>query len=137
MWNPRQKEWLVCKKDNRQEALEHGPNAVGVYKESSEESSLASVGHVPIELSRLVNGFLGASEKHSVSVQVCGKRKREVGLIVLGLYCDFSLEQDIIFKPDLKKRDTQKPNDMTRTNIKEDICHFDFVYRYAFCQCTK
>ena len=29
--------------------------------------------------------------------------------------------------------------DMTRTNIKEDICHlaFVFVYRYAFCQCIK
>ena len=108
VWTPRQEEWLVCKKDNRQEALEHDSNAVGVYKESSEDSSLASVGHVPIELSRLVAGFLGASKKHSVSVQVCGKRKREVGLIVLGLYCDFSLEQDIISKPDLKKRDTPK-----------------------------
>ena len=56
-----------------------------MHKESSEDSSLALVGHVPIELSRLVAGFLGASKKHSVSVQVCGKRKREVGLIVPGL----------------------------------------------------
>ena len=48
VWTPRQEEWLVCKKDNRQEALEHDPNAVGVYKESSEDSSLALVGHVPI-----------------------------------------------------------------------------------------
>ena len=127
-------EWLVCKKDNRQEALEHDPNAVGVYKESSEDSSLAFVGHVPIELSTLVAGFLDASKKHSVSVQVCGKRKREVGPIVPGLYrartkkrrfgkilvkeikkiteryryFDFSLEQDIISKLDLKKRDTPK-----------------------------
>ena len=86
MWNPRQEEYLVCKEYNRQEALEHDPNAVGVYKESSEDSSLALVGHVPIELSRLVAGFLGASKKHSVSVQVCEKRKPEVGLIVPGLY---------------------------------------------------
>ena len=86
VWTTRQEEWLVCKKDNRQEASEHDPNAVGVYKESSENSSLALVGHVPIELSRLVADILGASKKHSVSVQVCGKRKREVGLIVPGLY---------------------------------------------------
>ena len=75
VWTPRQEEWLVCKKDNRQETLEHDPNAVGVYKESSEDSSLALVGHVPIELSRLVAGFLGASKKHSVSVQVFWEEK--------------------------------------------------------------
>ena len=51
-------------------------HTLGVYKESSEDSSLALVGHVPIELSRLVAGFLGASKKPSVSVQVCGKGKR-------------------------------------------------------------
>ena len=66
--------------------LEHDPNAVGVYKESSEDISLALVGHVPTELSRLVAGFLGASKKHSISVQVCGKRKREEGLIFPELY---------------------------------------------------
>ena len=30
VWTPRQEEWLVCKKDNRQEALEHDLNVVGV-----------------------------------------------------------------------------------------------------------
>ena len=69
-----------------QEALEHDPNAVGVYKESSKDSSLALVGHVPIELSRLAAGFLGASRKHSVSAKSVGREKREVGLIVPGLY---------------------------------------------------
>ena len=87
VWTPCQEEWLVCKKDNRQEALNHDPNAVRVYKESSEEdSSLALVGHVPIELSRLPAGFLGASKKHSVSAKSVGREKREVGLIVPGLY---------------------------------------------------
>ena len=73
---------------------------------------------------------------NSVSVQVCGKRKREVGLNFPGLYrarmkksgfgnilakeikkiterypyFDFRLEQDIISKPALKKRDTVTPN---------------------------
>ena len=44
-----QEEWLVCKKDNRQEALERDPDAVEVYKECSEDSSLGLVGHVLIE----------------------------------------------------------------------------------------
>ena len=47
---------------------------------------MALVGHVLTELSKLVAGFLGASKINSVYVQVCGKRKREVGLNVLGLY---------------------------------------------------
>ena len=86
MWIPHQEEWLVCKKDNCQEALEHDPNAIGVYKECSEDSGLALVGHVLTEFSRLVAGFLGPAKMNSVSVQVCGKRKREVGLNVPGLY---------------------------------------------------
>ena len=37
-------------------------------------------------MSRAVASFLDASKKHSVSAQVYGERKREVGLIVHGLY---------------------------------------------------
>ena len=79
-------EWLIGKKDERQEAVERDPNAVGVYKELPGKEILELAGHIPIELSRIVAGFLGASEINSVSVQVCGKRKREVGLIVPGMY---------------------------------------------------
>ena len=86
VWIQRQEEWLVCKKDNCQEALEHDPNAIGVYKECSEDSSLALVGHVLTKFSRLEAGFLGASKMNSVSVQVCGKRKCKAGLNVPGLY---------------------------------------------------
>ena len=46
---------------------EHDLNAVEIYKECSEDSSFALVGHVPIELSRLAAGFLGTSKMHSVS----------------------------------------------------------------------
>ena len=53
---------------------------------------------------------------------------------------DFSSEQDIISKPDLKRGVPQKPNDMTRTDIKEDICHLDFVFvcrsMYKMNYCT-
>ena len=83
---PCQEEWLVCKKDNRQEALEHDPNAIGVYKECSEDSSLALVGHVLTELSRLVAGFLGASKMDSVSIKSVGKENAKLVLTFL----DFS-----------------------------------------------
>ena len=48
VWTPRQEVWLVCKKDNRQEALEHDPNAIRVHKECL-DISLGLVGHVLIE----------------------------------------------------------------------------------------
>ena len=44
-------------------------------------------------------------------------------------YFDFSLEQDIIYNPALKKKDTvtQKPDDVTRImNIKRDL-------QFRFC----
>ena len=46
-------------------------NAVGVYKESPEEGNLDLTGHVPIELSRVLAGFLAASETNSLTVKVC------------------------------------------------------------------
>lgn len=85
-WTPVMNEWLICKKDEREKAVERDPNAVGVYKELPAKGTSELAGHTPIELSRIVAGFLGASEINSVSVQVCGKRKREVGLIIPGMY---------------------------------------------------
>ena len=38
------------------------------------------------ELSRVLAGFLAASETNFLTVKVCGKRKREVGLVVTGCY---------------------------------------------------
>ena len=85
-WNPFIGEKLTCRKDNREEAQEIDIHAVGIYKKdvSSEQATL--VGHIPIELSRLMSGFLGASEQNCIGVTVDGKRKRELGLIVPGRY---------------------------------------------------
>ena len=49
-------EVLICKKDNREEAKEYHLHAVGVYKESPDEENLDLIGHVPIELSRVLVG---------------------------------------------------------------------------------
>ena len=46
----------------------------------------SSDGHVPVELSMLLSRFLKASEKNAVEVKVCGKRRREVGLVIPGHY---------------------------------------------------
>ena len=41
-----------------------------MYKELPGKETLDLAGHIPIELSRIVAGFLGASEMNSVSVQI-------------------------------------------------------------------
>ena len=43
-------------------------------------------GHVPVELSRVLAGILASDESNSLTVQVCGKRKRDVGLVIPGCY---------------------------------------------------
>ena len=83
-WTPSLGEILQCKKDNRQEALDHDEHAVGVYKFESDDAETMLVGHVLIELSMLLSRFLKASEKNAV--EVCGKRRREVGLVIPGHY---------------------------------------------------
>ena len=85
MSNPCIGEKLTCRKDNREEVQEIDIHAVGIYKDvSSEQVTLA--GHIPIELSRLMSGFLGVSEQNCIGVTVDGKRKKELGLIVPGRY---------------------------------------------------
>ena len=85
-WTSIMNEVLICKQDNREEAKEYDPNAVVVYKQSLEQDDLDLAGHVPIELSIILAGFLAVSESNSLTVQACGKRKREVGLVIPGCY---------------------------------------------------
>ena len=40
------------------------------------------VGHVSVELSSLIYHFLNARSENRMTVEVTGKRKREVGLVV-------------------------------------------------------
>ena len=44
------------------------------------------MGHAPIEISNIICYFLRADERNRVNVQVTGKRKREVGLVVPARY---------------------------------------------------
>ena len=69
-------------KDKRGEAMEYDKNAIGVYRTPSESEQKMLVGHVPIELSSLMNNFLKANDSKKLVVKVSGKGKREVGLFV-------------------------------------------------------
>lgn len=85
VWTPVVDEILECEKDTRAEAEEQDENAIGAYKPptgTKQPNSKTLAGHVPIELSRLLNNFLGANPDNKLFAKVTGKRKREIGLVV-------------------------------------------------------
>lgn len=86
-WLPRIGQRLICKKDDRNEALEYDVNAIGLYRTEGEKPL---VGHIPIELSCLLTNFLQANPDNVIEAEVSGKRKREVGLIVPAKYTAYT-----------------------------------------------
>ena len=114
---------LSCKKDNRAETLEYNSNAVGVYKQSAEGGeSLA--GHVPLKLSRLIAKFRSALQGNVVEVELCGERKREVGLIVPGMYR--------AIKDQVKSSRKILQEELTRIKDKFEINDFEIEYEQSF-----
>ena len=75
-------EQLECHEDTRKEAKDYDEHGVGLFKISSREGKKTIDGHVPIELSSLIDYFLKVDELNSVLAEVTEKRKREVGLVV-------------------------------------------------------
>ena len=78
------------------------------------------VGHVPIELSMLFSRFLKASEKNAVEVKVCGKRRREVGLVIPGHY-----------KARTKSRSHCKILDRELNYMKTKCSHFEIEHELS------
>ena len=66
----------------KKEAKDYDNHSVGIFKLSSEKGKKTLVGHIPIELSSLIDYFLKAEETNRVIAEMTGKRKREVGLVV-------------------------------------------------------
>ena len=60
IWTPQKGDTLYCRKYNRSEALEFDKHAVGVFKED------ILVGHVPVEVSRIISYFLQANGTNKV-----------------------------------------------------------------------
>ena len=79
------------------------------------------VGYVPIELLMLLSRFLKASEKNAVEVlKVCGKRRREVGLVIPGHY-----------KAHTKSRSHCKILDRELNYMKTKYSHFEIEHELS------
>ena len=93
-----------AKKDDREEAAEYDSHAVGVFKTDE-----TLVGHIPIELSRLIDYFLKSSTENNVSAMVTGKRKRELGLVVPAKYTAFTKDKRLatVLQEELQKKNTR------------------------------
>ena len=95
-WTPMLDMKLKCEFDKRSEAAEYDENAIGVYIRGEEGKETGLVGHLPIELSKLLKQFLDVDKKNMLIVTVIGKRKREVGLVVPGRYTAMTERKEII-----------------------------------------
>ena len=112
VWTPTLGEKLMCKVDSREEAKEYDENAIGVYKakkggEEKQEELL--VGHIPIELSKLIRQYIEADNSNIVIANVVGKRKRELGLVVPAKFKCFTMNQKLskILHEEIVKKKTK------------------------------
>ena len=107
-WCPKVGEELVCRKDDREEAIQYDRNAIGVFQSTSNDKSEQLVGHIPIEISQLTNYFLEAATTNAIVAVVTGKRKREIGLVIPAKYIAYTENQKHaqIFKEKLLEKET-------------------------------
>ena len=69
-WTPVLNKMLDCKKDNQEEALCYNKHSIGICRKNG-----TLVGHIPVELSRLIDYFMKNKEENFVSAVVAGHRK--------------------------------------------------------------
>ena len=80
---------LVNHPDDRETALEYDEYAIGIYR-IKEDGYEELIGHVPVAIPCLLYHFLRADDGNYIEVEILGKRKREVGLVVVTKYNAFT-----------------------------------------------
>ena len=82
-------------------------NAIGVFQSACDEKSERLVGHIPVEISQLINYFISAANTNTIIAVVTGKRKREIGLVVPAKYFAYTNNKknaEILMKKLLEKK---------------------------------
>ena len=73
VWNPAKNEMLFCWNDDQQEVAEYDKHVIDVSKSVDK-----LIDHMPIELSGLIDYFLGNTKENHISAVTAGLRKHEV-----------------------------------------------------------
>ena len=120
-WTPKADDELESHEDTRKEAKDYNGHAVGLFKTPSRGENETLVGHVPIETSSLIDYFLKANKSNSISAQVIGKRKREVGLVVPARFtaCTANRRRAQILESELNK-------------CKAKFVHLELIHVYMY-----
>ena len=101
------------------EAAAYDGHAIGVYKTDG-----VLVAHIPIGISSLIDYFLKDSSENLDAI-VIGKRKREVGLVVLATYIAITKDlrvATILKKAELEKRKTKYSHFEMEFHINQSAC---------------
>ena len=125
VWSPEIGEKLACYEDTRKEANDYDKHFVGIFKFklSSKEGKKTLVGHIPVELSSLIDYFLKIEETNRVFAEVTGKRKREVGLVVPAK-----------FTASTRNRRFAHVLDSELNSKKKKYAHFELFYKPNCCK---
>ena len=78
-----------------------------MIKSVCHEESEQLIGHIPIEISQLINYFFEAATTNTITAEVTGKRKREIRLVVPAKYVAYTENQkhaQILIKKLLEKQ---------------------------------
>ena len=117
--------------DNREEAQEYDKYAIGIYKKNNDGSEELA-GHAPIELSSLLYHFPQASAENCVNVEIIGKRKREVGLVVPAKYDALTKNKKIsmVLEKELSKRKNMYKSCLELKHQQKKIYRMFPVYKF-------
>ena len=100
---------LKCEFDRRNETVECNENTIGVYLWAEEGKKSGLVGHLLMELSKLLKHFFDAEKKNMLIVTVIAKRKREVGFVIPDQHQQKKKEIiDVLSSEFVKKKEKQK-----------------------------
>ena len=105
IWTLYKGEKLVTHPYVRETALEYDQYIIGIYKIKGDGCEQL-VGHLPVEISSLLCHFLRADDGNYIEVEILGKRKYEVGLVVPAKYNSFATNKRTakILDTELSKR---------------------------------
>ena len=133
IWSPYAGETLMAYPDDRPEALEYDKFAAGIYKIKEKEKDMEEqkelFGHVPVELLSLIYHFLNATSENRMTVEVTGKRKREVGLVVPAKFNALTKDKKTakVLDKELFKRKTRYKSCLELIHQQKNVyCMFPF-----------